>query len=98
MSYTQYLSRPVLDVRSYNEFLRGHLPGAIHIPLEQLLHRHNELNYEIGYCIICEHGVRGLLACDFLQSKGYDVVNFPGGMSFLEEQIKQQKISINLNS
>lgn len=43
----------VLDVRPEDEFLDGHLPGAINIPLEQLASRVAELDPEqeiVAYC------------------------------------------------
>jgi len=39
---------PVLvDVRSHEDFAKGHLPGAISIPLSELERRATELNPEI---------------------------------------------------
>lgn len=34
----------IVDVRSGKDFLAGHLPGAINIPLEELEQRKEELN------------------------------------------------------
>lgn len=42
-----------LDVRSEQDYERGHIPGAVSIPLEELTARMNELNPEdwiITYC------------------------------------------------
>lgn len=89
MSNYSYLSRQVLDIRSHTDFLQGHLPGALHIPIFQLLDRYQELCPNVPYCIICEHGVNSLTACEFLQSKGYDAINFPGGMTRLTKQLHQ---------
>jgi rhodanese-related sulfurtransferase len=36
----------IVDVRSAKEYQAGHLPGAIHIPLDELTSRAAELNAE----------------------------------------------------
>ncbi|WP_223670569.1 rhodanese-like domain-containing protein [Kangiella shandongensis] len=33
---TDNLAPPIIDLRSYKDYVRGHLPGAVHIPFEQL--------------------------------------------------------------
>lgn len=33
---TNNLPPPIIDLRSYEDYVRGHLPGAVHIPFEQL--------------------------------------------------------------
>lgn len=56
----------LLDVRSAPEFAAGHLPGAMHIPLEELEHRLSELPrgrevvaYCRGrYCVLAHDAVR----------------------------------------
>ncbi|MDV3220445.1 metalloregulator ArsR/SmtB family transcription factor [Intrasporangium sp.] len=58
----------VLDVRPAPEFAAGHLPGAVHIPLDQLTHRLAELprSREIvaycrgRYCVLAHDAVRVL--------------------------------------
>ncbi len=60
----------VLDVRPAPEYAGGHLPGAIHIPLEELMERLAELprNREIvaycrgQYCVLAHDAVRLLNA------------------------------------
>ncbi|NDL60655.1 ArsR/SmtB family transcription factor [Phytoactinopolyspora mesophila] len=60
----------VLDVRPEPEYLGGHLPGAIHIPLDELAERLEELprNKEIvaycrgQYCVLAHDAVRLLNA------------------------------------
>lgn len=60
----------VLDVRPTPEYAAGHLPGAVHIPLEQLADRLADLPrdqqiiaYCRGrYCVLAHHAVRMLAA------------------------------------
>lgn len=90
MKLISYLTRTILDVRTKAEFKQAHLPGAINIPINQILNRYHELNIQIPYTVVCDHGVRSIMACDFLQSKGYDVINLPGGISRIESEIQLQ--------
>lgn len=74
----------VLDVRTADE-LKGELgviPGVIHISLQELGTRANELdqhrNKEIA--VICRSGNRSVTACNILKKDGHNVINVQGGM------------------
>ncbi|WP_350304438.1 ArsR/SmtB family transcription factor [Photorhabdus viridis] len=63
----------LLDVRPMEEFVLGHLPGAINIPLDELEHRLSELSKDqdiVAYCRgpYCALSVSAVSA---LQSKGF---------------------------
>ncbi|WP_107772859.1 ArsR/SmtB family transcription factor [Nocardioides sediminis] len=72
----------VLDVRPEPEYAAGHLPGAIHIPLEELAARIGELprNHEIvaycrgHYCVLAHDAVRLLNAEGLAASRAVDGV------------------------
>lgn len=71
----------LLDVRQRNEFERKHLPGAIHIPLLDLLSRSSELNPEIATLVYCHCGMRSRAACQVLKGQGFpQVINIKGGI------------------
>ncbi len=70
----------VVDVRSPEEWSRGHLPGAIHIPLAQLPDRVAELDDSARIVLHCKGGGRSSIATSFLQSRGLaNVANLAGG-------------------
>ena len=70
----------VVDVRSPDEWSRGHLPGAIHIPLAALPERVGELDASVPIVLHCKGGGRSSIATSFLQSKGIaGVSNLAGG-------------------
>ena len=70
----------VVDVRSPEEWSRGHLPGAIHIPLAQLPDRIGELDASAPIVLHCKGGGRSSIATSFLQSRGLtNVSNLAGG-------------------
>jgi rhodanese-related sulfurtransferase len=62
----------VLDVREDWEYRRGRVPGAITLPLSQLVARASELSKEKPLAVICESGTRSLAATDFLLSQGFE--------------------------
>lgn len=71
----------IIDVREHDEWFRGHIPQANHIPLGELEQRAGELNRDQETVIVCQSGRRSGIACDYLHSLGYKVTNMSGGMS-----------------
>jgi rhodanese-related sulfurtransferase len=70
----------LLDVREDDEWESGHIPGAKHIPVGSLKERHKELDPSEEIIVVCRSGNRSALACEYLASLGYNVVNLQGGM------------------
>lgn len=68
----------VVDVRGADEFARGHLPGAINIPVDEL--RGRLADVPTGRIAVnCQVGMRGYLATRILMAARRDVVNLSGG-------------------
>ncbi len=63
----------VLDVRSKLEFNRGHIPGAIHVPLWKIMFRLAKLPVDKNTTLVltCEHGPRAQLVQGMLSQRGY---------------------------
>lgn len=70
----------VLDVRKVEEWAKGHIPGATHIPLEALPLRVSELDPQREWIVVCRSGNRSAKACAFLAERGFRVRNLQGGM------------------
>jgi len=70
----------LLDVREYDEWVEGHIPGAVHIPLRELPFRLGELDRSKETVVVCLSGVRSARACEYLAACGYRAVNMEGGM------------------
>ena len=66
----------ILDVRSESEYDRGHVPGAIHIPHNDLTQRLDELDgwQQKPVVIYCETGGRARNAATLLQARGFSQV------------------------
>ena len=70
----------LIDVREVDEFTAGHISGAQNLPLSTLTENYRELDKQIPYHIICQKGGRSARACEFLEAKGYQVINVEGGV------------------
>ena len=80
-----------IDVRSADEFARGHLAGAINLPLDQLARRIDALEgigKSSALVIYCQSGARSAMACSYLAQQGYTRVTNGGAMAGLLMQIK----------
>lgn len=78
----------VLDVRHHDEFRTGHLPGARHVPYEELGERLDEVERFspiITYCMMRQHGAaRSVNAAALLRGHGYQAWALSGGISAWE--------------
>lgn len=67
----------VLDVRSEQEFVEGHIPGAINIPYRQIPDRLDEIDEFRSQEIVvyCEVGVRAGIAELMLEQAGFEQIS-----------------------
>ena len=73
----------LLDVRTKQEFIEGHINGAIVIPYYEVLKRIEKIipNKEQEIIVYCKNGGRGVTAVETLIKLGYkNVYNLKGGM------------------
>ena len=76
----------VVDVRTRAEFMGGHVPGSINIPLQEILEHEVELNAmqkPIIFC--CASGNRSGQASAYFKAKGMQCEN---GGSWMEVNYK----------
>jgi len=70
----------VLDVRRRPEYSMGHVPGAQHIPLDELPRRIDEVKRDGPLAVICASGYRSSIASSLLMRQGHaGVMNVTGG-------------------
>ena len=65
----------VVDVRRPDEWVTGHATGAIHIEIDDLMGRLDELPQDKKLLFICAAGVRSGLACEFAMAGGFEAEN-----------------------
>ena len=61
----------VLDVRAPEEFVTGHVPGAVNIPHEQVAARLAEVPKDKEVVLYCRSGRRAGMAAEVLAANGY---------------------------
>ena len=73
----------LLDVRSGDEFARGHLPGSINIPIDQVEQRMSELSETAEVVAYCkgQYCVLTMEAVSILRSSGRRASPLAGGVS-----------------
>lgn len=70
----------VVDVRREFEWRRAHIPGAVHVPLEELPDRCLELPEDRVLITFCTGGIRSAGAANLLVESGFDAVNMSRGL------------------
>ena len=77
----------IVDVRSKAEFFQEHFPGAINIPLDEVINRIEEFrNMETPIVAYCRSGNRSGMAVSLLKQHGINEV-YNGGA--LEDLLKE---------
>jgi hydroxyacylglutathione hydrolase len=70
----------LVDVRGTGEYVEGHVPGSIHIPLGYLLERAGELPRDRKLALMCGSGSRSRLGLILLKRHGFcSLCNVAGG-------------------
>ena len=70
----------ILDVRTDKEFKQGHIPGSLHIPLDELGARAKKLRKDKELVVYCQSGNRSIWAIKRLMGMGFtNLHNLKGG-------------------
>jgi rhodanese-related sulfurtransferase len=76
----------LVDVRADHEWETGHLPGAVHIPLDELPARVEEIDKDRPVILYCRGGNRSTMATVALAEAGYDAAKLTEGATGWEEE------------
>lgn len=71
----------VVDVREPEEYVAGHVPGAVNVPLGVLPVRVDEFPKGERLFVICASGGRSAQGAQLLGTRGLDAVSVAGGTS-----------------
>lgn len=80
-----------LDTRTTYEFNAGHISHALHIPLDDLRDRLDELPRNTRLLTYCQSGLRSYVACRILMQHGFACTNIAGGYGFYQETLLDQE-------
>jgi rhodanese-related sulfurtransferase len=70
----------LLDVREQDEWDAGHVAGAVHIPMGELLDRLAEVPKDTDVVVVCRSGNRSQAVTDYLRRGGWTARNLADGM------------------
>jgi rhodanese-related sulfurtransferase len=68
----------LLDVRTDDEWAGGRIAGSVHIPMDQLMQRLDEVEDRV--VCVCAVGARSARVAQFLSTQGREAVNLDGGL------------------
>lgn len=78
----------LLDVREDREVQHCAMPGIVHIPMNTVPQRLDELDPEAIIVCICHHGSRSMQVAQFLAQRGFEqVINLTGGIHAWSNQV-----------
>lgn len=77
----RYSNYRIVDVRSRDEYITGHLPKAINLPIDDLEEECMDLlpNRNQVIFVYCSSGVRARRACEMMSGLGYNNLYGFGG-------------------
>jgi hydroxyacylglutathione hydrolase len=79
----------VLDVRTPKEFAASHLEGVVHIPVDELRHRLDEIPADRPLAVHCGAGYRSYIAQRILMNSGRgNVRNVLGGYGLIQQVLR----------
>ena len=70
----------IVDVRDVERFRKGHIPMAVHVPLEKIEQGQVHLPRNRTLIVYCDTGVGSIRAAKRLSDEGYQVINCVGGL------------------
>ncbi|AFD07052.1 HesA/MoeB/ThiF family protein [Solitalea canadensis] len=80
----------LVDVRELDEWNICNIQSSIHIPLNDILFRCQELDKEKPVVLICHHGIRSLYAGEDLLAQGFEeVYNLAGGIDSWSREVDE---------
>lgn len=83
----KYTNYKLIDIREKEDYMKGHLPGAVNIGLEDILAFPNKyLSKNLTYVIYCDEGKSSMRLVQLLK-KNYDVISLKGGYKGIENTI-----------
>lgn len=71
----------LLDCREPYEWQQVHIPGSVHIPMNQIPHRLSELDSSEDWVVVCAHGNRSYSVAGYLIHNGFRASSLAGGVT-----------------
>lgn len=89
LKYSEDSRYMIIDIRDRNEYIRGHIPGAINLPYADFDMYMRRLSRNKTYIFYCDRGSTSLLAARKCYRNGYDVLSLVGGYVAYEREMRK---------
>ena len=76
----------LLDIRENYERAQGFIPGSLHVPMNSIPHRLEELDPNRELVVYCAHGNRSYGVTGWLLQQGYKARSLKGGIVAWQHQ------------
>jgi len=71
----------LLDVREARELAVCAVSGALHVPMQEVPARLQDLPRDLPLVVMCHHGMRSRMVMQFLRNQGFaNAINLEGGI------------------
>lgn len=80
----------LIDLRSRDDYLAGHIPGAVNYSYDELMRQKWNLQQYGKLLLYCDRGNQSLQACRSLAREGFYAVNLSGGMKAYRGELASQ--------
>jgi rhodanese-related sulfurtransferase len=85
----------VIDIREYEEYVEGHIPGLPLIPMSEIIDVIDDFEKDRNYVLVCRSGRRSQETAKFFKMNGIEnVKNYAGGMLAWDETVKDGEENI----
>lgn len=88
--YLTYDNVVVMDIREASAFSARHIIGAVSLPAMFLQSEINQLEDDMHYIVVCEHGLAAQQAAQFLRDNDFSAAFLRGGNIAVEETLFHQ--------
>jgi len=68
----------LVDVRTEEEWVSGRIPGSLHVPMDQVVARLDDVGDQV--LVVCAVGGRSARVTQYLRSQGREALNVEGGV------------------
>ncbi len=88
----------VIDIREYEEYVEGHIPGIPLIPMSEITEVVDDFEKDRTHVLICRSGRRSHETSKFFKMNGIEnVKNYDGGMLAWDETVNEGEENIIKN-
>ncbi|MEQ6390782.1 rhodanese-like domain-containing protein [Bacillaceae bacterium S4-13-58] len=88
----------VIDIREYEEYVEGHIPGLPLIPMSEIVDVIDDFEKDREYVLVCRSGRRSHETAKFFINSGISKVkNYAGGMLAWDEAVNTGEENILKN-